>query len=197
MPITPEPKYQRSLDDMVNALRRHLKILRDHSNKVFIDGDPDYGAEVAKQLRILATEFGSNKPLLIKLMAITNIKVNVLLGDKPPGLYPPGYNKEKGMKLEAYMKLMPVGRRISTGEFIQLSNEDLIRGWAEKLGGAHEDWSIPEGLATVLYDRVFFGNMQASFYMLRGVTDTILQVGDRFLTEYDKRKNKKGEKSNT
>jgi hypothetical protein len=49
---------------MVNALRRHLKMLRDHSKKAFIELDPDYGAEVAKQLRILATEFGSNRALL-------------------------------------------------------------------------------------------------------------------------------------
>ena len=151
----PEPIYQRPIDEMVNALRRHLKMLRDHSKKVFIEVDPDYGAEVAKQLRILATKFGSNRPLLIKLMKMTNIDVPVFLEERPPGLYPPGYDKEKGMKLEEYMKLMAVGRRISTGEFVQLSNEDLIRGWAEKLGGAHEDWSIPEGLATVLHDPFF------------------------------------------
>jgi len=93
------------------------------------------------------------------------------------------------------MKLMAVARRISTGELVQLSNEDLIRGWAEKLGGAHEDWSIPEGLATVIHDPVFFGNMQASFYVLRIVTNTVLHVGDQFLAAYDERKNQGADQS--
>ena len=185
MNTPPKPILSRSVGNMVIALRRHLKILKENYSKVYNDRDPDYAGEIAAQLRILATGFRSNTPLLIELMDRTGIEIRVMAE-----IGPQDYDREKGMTLTEYMDILAVGLRISTGEFVEISRTNLVRSWAEKLGGAHEDWEIPEGFATVVSTNLHIGGTQAALGALRVIAETVINVGEHFLSIYDSRSKK-------
>lgn len=106
---------------MVSALRRHVCLLEDYARKVYSEGNTDYAGEVAGKLRLLATRFGSNKPLLVELMKKTGIEPLVTLGGPPllrePGRPGPGDK----IALTEYLELDAVGIRVESGEFVMLN----------------------------------------------------------------------------
>ena len=181
-----QPKIKRSENDLIRALRRHLRIEASHHRAVFVDGNTDLVGALAVELRILVLKSRNNTPLLRKLMTQTEIEVPVHLGDVPPGLYP-GHDPIRGMSLEAYLAVRAINRRISTGELVSFTNGDLVQGLANKLGGAHEDWTIPEGLARIISDRVFIGDTQAALKVLEGISCAVAHVCVEFLKRYDER----------
>ena len=63
----------RSQEEMIAALRKQVRLLTDYARKVFVEKNLDYVGEIASKLRLLATNFRSNEPLLLRLMNETGI----------------------------------------------------------------------------------------------------------------------------
>jgi hypothetical protein len=119
---------------MVEALKRQVRLLESYLGKA--PADPDYWGEVAGKLRLLVIDGGSNKALLLRVAE----KYDAILGFHPePGNYP----KTWGALLDTPM--------FTRGEQ-SITMGQLIRGWAEQLGAAHEDWAIDELLLATQRD---------------------------------------------
>jgi hypothetical protein len=72
---------------MIEALRRHIRLLKAYKKRAFDDGDPDYYGEIAAKLRLLLLSNGSNQPLLTLILGRfqTNVKIYVeVLSDRIP-----------------------------------------------------------------------------------------------------------------
>jgi len=177
-------KKSRSIGEMVSALERHVRLLRDYSVRAFDEGNVDFGGEIAGKLRLLVTKFGSNRPLLLDLMAATGIEPLITLGG-PPVQRPPGEpSAGDKISLARYLQLPAVGIRVSPDKFVTLSKVQFIRAWAEQTGSSHEDWSLDPALAAVLGAGIYIGGLPAAFAELRVTTDTVIHVAERFLAEH-------------
>jgi hypothetical protein len=75
--LTELKRIPRDLDDMVEALRRHTRILRVLMTRAFDDQDRDFYGEVAGKLRLLLLPLGRNKPLLRRLLAAYGKRLDV------------------------------------------------------------------------------------------------------------------------
>jgi hypothetical protein len=180
----------RDLFAMVQALERHLNLLREYAKKAFVDGNFDYGGEVAGKLRLLVTKFGSNRPLLLDLMAETDIEPLLTLGG-PPIERPPGEPRAgDNISLSQYLQLGAIGIRIPNGEFVMLNKTNFIRAWAEQTGSSHEDWSLDPSLETILSSPVYIGGLHGAFAELRVTTETVLHISERFLAGFYSRQNR-------
>ncbi|SRR6266542_5284554 len=177
----------RSTDELVDALERHIRILRDYAAKAFREGNFDYGGEVAGKPRLLVTKFGSNRPLLLDLMAETGIAPTITL-DGPPVQRPPG---EAGpgdvISLQRYLGLDAIAIRIPSGDFIMLNKTQFLRAWAEQSGSSHEDWSLEPALAAILDARIYLGGLHGALAELATTTNAVLNVADQFLLRYHSR----------
>ena len=177
-------KEPRELDEMIGALEKHIRLLKDYASRAFDAGELDYGGEIAGKLRLLVTRFGSNRPLLLDLMAKTNIRPMVKLGGPPlqplPGEPGPG----DIITLDQYLALDAIGMKIPSGEFVTLSKTQLIRGWAEQAGSSHEDWKLDPVLKAIFEFGVRFDGMPGAYQELRITTKAVLRVADHFISEY-------------
>jgi hypothetical protein len=184
------PAPLRSTDELVDALARHIRVLRDYAAMAFVEGNFDYGGEVAGKLRLLVTKFGSNRPLLLDLMQ-TGIAPSITL-DGPPVQRPPD---EPGpgdtISLERYLGLDAIGIRIPSGEFVMLNKTQLLRAWAEQSGASHEDWSLDPGLAAILSAQIYIGGLHGALAELATTTHAVLSVAERFLSDYCSRAGEK------
>lgn len=175
------------IEELVSALNRHIRLLRKYARKAFDKGYVDYGGEVAGKLRLLATRFGSNQPLLLDLMERTGISPLVTLGGPPnmplPGQPGPG----DSISLEQYMNLNAMGIRVPNGEFVILTKTQFVRGWAEQTGSSHEDWSLDPALAAVLNSPIYIGGLHGAFAELRESFQTVLHIASQFLTQFHAR----------
>ncbi len=117
----------RDLEELVQALERHLRLLQEYAQKAFQEGNFDYGGEIAGKLRLLVTKFGSNRPLLLDLMAKTDISPLITLGGPPikpmPGQPGPGDT----ISLSQYLQLGAIGIRVPNGDFVMLNKTQFIR----------------------------------------------------------------------
>ena len=182
-------KVPRSTEEMVDALKRQVRLLRDFAQKAFIDGNADYAGEIATKLRLLVTKFGSNKPLLLQLMDETGIHPKIILGG-PPGIpFSDTDPTQAGdeITLEKFLNLPAGGVRVPSGEFIIMSKVVFIRALSEQAGGAHEDWAMGEDLATFLSQQIYVMGLHSSLAELRTSVDAVLSVADRFIAEFDAR----------
>ncbi len=169
---------------MVDALERHVRVLRDYAARAFGEGNLDYGGEVAGKLRLLVSRFRSNCPLLLDLMAHTGIAPMITLGG-PPVERPPGEPRAgETISLERYLDLNAIGIRIPSGEFVMLNKTQLVRAWAEQTGSSHEDWSLDPALATILGAGVLIGGLHGALAELATTTDAVTSVAERFLSQY-------------
>src|SRR5437899_2595166 len=110
-------KQSRGIGEMVSALERHVRLLRDYSVRAFSEGNVDFGGEIAGKLRLLVTTFGSNRPLLLHLMAVTGVEPLITLGG-PPVQRPPGEPRAGDkITLARYLELSAVGVRVSPEKF--------------------------------------------------------------------------------
>ncbi len=140
--------------------------------------------EVATKLRLLATRFRSNEPLLLRLMEETGIQPKLTLDGPPIPLTPAGHCAGDEITLEEYLHLDAIGMRVPFGDFVVLSKINFVRAIAEQAGGGHEDWEIDEILATILSSRVYIMGLQMSLAELRTTVNPVIDVANRFLTQY-------------
>lgn len=74
---------QREIPDLVEALQRHVRLLKEYAVKAFEDANSDYFGEVAGKLRLLLYDGGMNTPLLLKLMDEFSADIRITLGGPP------------------------------------------------------------------------------------------------------------------
>ena len=170
---------------MVEALRKHVRLLEEYAHRAFSEGNFDYTGEVAGKLRLMAIRFGSNEPRLLRLMEETGELIPIILDGPPIPLTPQGHRGGDAISLEYFLSLLAVGVRVPSGTFVELTNADLIRAWAEQAGAPHEDWSMEEGLRTVLTLPVFIGGLPGASAALRAATNAVLHIASRFLAMVD------------
>ncbi|MGB5181355.1 MAG: hypothetical protein WBO12_04095, partial [Xanthobacteraceae bacterium] len=152
---------------------------RVYAHHAFQESNELFLGEVAGKLRMLVAEHGrSQRPLLLDLMdelgADVRFKLNL------PPVKDPDYNKE--ITLRHYMGRTGLG--IATGsEFRQLSHSKFVREWANQYGTAHEAWRVTEHFLNAHHAGVYIGGEAANVATLRGITNVVLHVADRFLAE--------------
>jgi hypothetical protein len=170
---------QRPLADLIAALRRHVKLLRIYAHHAFQERDELFLSEVAGKLRKLVAEHGrSQRPRLLDLMDELGVDVRFKL-NLPP-VKDPDYDEE--ITLRRYMGRTALG--IATGSrFRMLSHSEFVRDWANQYGTAHEAWRVTEHFLNAHNAGVYIGGETANVATLRLITDTVLHVADRFLTE--------------
>lgn len=190
--MSPRPS-PRSLDELVEALDRHVRVLRDHATKAFHDRNTDYGGEIAGKLRLLVTRFGSNRPLLLDLMAATGINPTITLSGPPVQRSSGEPMSGEAVESSRYLELTALEVHVPAGDFI-LNKTRFIRVWAEQSGSSHEDWSLDPVLSMFLACPISFGGgLDTAFLELRTTTIAVIQVAERFLSEYRSRHGSKGE----
>jgi hypothetical protein len=170
---------QRPLADLIAALRRHVKLLRICAHHAFQEREELFLSEVAGKLRMLVAEHGrSQRPLLLDLMDELGVDVRFKL-NLPPA-QDPDYDEE--ITLRRYMGRTALG--IATGSgFRMLSHSEFVRDWANQYGTAHEAWRVTERFLNAHNAGLYIGGETANVATLRLITDTVLHVADRFLTE--------------
>lgn len=124
------PRTRRSDEEMQGALKKHAILLQRYCALAFGEGREEYLGEIAAKLRLLAIETRKNTPLLQSVMKAKEIDPQI-----------------GGLTLEAFLSFPAVGVKVGPSEYKDLSYGDFIRGWAEQMGGAHEDWAVDDALA--------------------------------------------------
>lgn len=133
------PKIQRSQSERISALGTQLEQLRRFASALFVAGDRAYLGDVALKLRLLATEFGSNVPLLLSLMDETAIQLTMTLGGPPVIGLPEGQRPGDILTLRQYMLLPAMYIRTSDNKLSEVSKTNFVRTLAEQFDGAHSD----------------------------------------------------------
>ena len=185
MPRDSSAQRDRDIEEMLSALRRHLRLLEQYFHKVYKEGNLDYAGEIAGKLRLVVTEFGSNTPLLIELMKKTGIEPLVTLGGPPIATQPGGPRGGDQISLQEYLGLEAIGIRVTSGEFVMLNKTQFIRAWAEQTGSSHEDWKMDHAISAILASRIYIGGVHSALAELKVTTETVLNIGHRFLSEAD------------
>jgi hypothetical protein len=186
MPLN--PSAPRPLADLVEALRRHVRLLRLYAAHAFDDGDADYLGEVAAKLRLLVVKKWNNEPLLIRLMHDCQIEAEPAWLALDEAYLPPPAEVAERYQVGAPVSLadeldLPALRITSvTGdETLTLTKRKLVEVVAEKHGAAHEDWEHP-GYLTLLREHELrikgYPPLEAALQL---VTTTVLRVADHVL----------------
>ena len=176
-------KIPRTIPDLVEALQRQVKLLREFSKRAFAEGDLDYCGEVANKLRLLVIQSKSNVPLLLRLMEEFGIQPPVRLSG-PPVEVPPGHPKPGDeIPLGRYLELPSGMVRVPSGELAEMSKLEFIKGWAEQHGGAHEDWAQTDALRVFRDFSVFIGGQQVAVRELRITANVVLKIAEEFLRQ--------------
>ena len=129
------PRVPRSQDELVVALRQHVALLREYSQRAFVDGRREYLGEVAGKLRVLAYESRTNKPLLLGLMDELNIEVSLTF-DKPGG--------RRQATLRQHLDDLACAVQTPSRGLVAISNNQFLATWAQQQGASHEDWEQNE-----------------------------------------------------
>ncbi len=167
--IVPKTKIKRNKKELIERLINHLELLIEYAEKAFSKYEQDkYIGEVAGKLRLLVTNFGHNKPLLLDLMHSFDYERHFYL-----------YNFKKPFTLRTYM-LFYVG--YSKGKY-NYTNERLIRHVAQQMGAAHEDSEISSELfyAKDTNQNIRFDDTNFVYSILRRITNTVLSEAEFFL----------------
>jgi hypothetical protein len=178
----------RTIEEMVESLRKQVRLLQDFSQKAFIERNSDYFGEIANKLRILVVGFKSNTPLLLRLMEETGIQPKITLNGPPNFQFTADHRSGDKVSLEEFLTFFAIGMKVSSGDFVQLNKINFIRMVAEQAGGAHEDWKREEILTTILSSHIYIMGLPSSHATLKSIVQIVLHVADQFLTEYDSQK---------
>ena len=173
-------RQDRPLDELVGALRRHVELLRDYATKAFQERNEAYLGEVAGKLRVLVGEHG-NRALLLSLMKALNVKIEFPLGGPPTQFRPGEPRGDEKVTLRRFLSMYTMGMRLRSGEWIELTNDDIVHLWAEKYGAAHEDWHTDKRFEAFRDMAMFVRDEHHLVNALRSITARVLKVAERFL----------------
>ena len=154
MPRDGSDRPRRTIAEMLEALKRHIRLLEEFREKVFVEGNSDYAGEIAGKLRLLATQSGTNRPLLVDIMKETGIEPRITLGGPPIHRVSGKPTAGDKVTLSEYLQLDAVGVRVPSGDFVLMNKEQLVRAWAQQTGASHEDWGMDESLSTILNSQI-------------------------------------------
>jgi hypothetical protein len=181
-PPTPAKRVQRTQQELVEALDRHLRLLAAYAVRAFEEGDPDYCGEVATKLRLLVAEpkrkNSGHRPLLLGLMDAAGADIRVQVrAVKVPG------SPAVSLTLREYLA-GEVEARTPGGQEFRRSYIDLICMWADQHGAAHEDWAFQEEFVYARYSGICIREGErvepAMVNTLRQVTENVLRVAEQF-----------------
>jgi hypothetical protein len=173
-----EPAGQRPITDLVESLRRHVRLLREYERRAFHDGNDDYLGEIAAKLRLLSIAKGQNVPLLIRLMKVCKVKARI----KPKGSRPANWGAHDSVTLSQILGQSAMKVKTSVGN-VMLTRRELIEVVAEKHGGAHEDWQHPEWLTITRDPSVQIKGRSPLAVPLRVTTRAVLLLADHLLKQ--------------
>ena len=163
---------------MVDALERHTLLLQEFCERAFGKGDATYLGEIANKLRLLAVRSRKNEPLLLRVMEEYRLDFRIPVGPGPIESAP-------RITVEEFLAQPAGAVRIPfpDGEFVSYTNGQLIRAWAEQIGGAHEDWKMEEAFRTMLALPAFVGSAerQITVEVLKIAALVVLDVARRCL----------------
>jgi hypothetical protein len=166
---------------MVARLDAQLNHLAEGCQKAFDSGEEAYLSEVANKLRLLLVRSRANTPLLFEVADQIGLQPKVTL-DGPPLLKREGeVGPGDTITLDEFFNLQAVTIRTSAG-LISFTKRELIRAWAEQLGGTHEDWSVDEALVNAIRTPILLGGMQPTVMELRNCARTALRYGRQIVT---------------
>ena len=175
----------RTINDLIDSLKRHLRLLEQYHHEAFENNNEDYFGEIAGKIRLLAIGFGSNKPLLINLMKEFEIEPKQIF-DGPPIIY---RDEKKHLKpgesytLETLLTLDCMGAKTQTDGFKTLNKSEFILLLAEKHGAAHEDWNHPEILKIIISDNIYFGDKKIYLHELSNIARWVIWAGNNFISQ--------------
>jgi hypothetical protein len=165
-------RIPREVADLIQALHRHVRLLRKYAKQAFEEGDIDYLGEVAGKLRILVLDRGRNRPLLLNLMDEFGVSIDVALNDLTTGL--------RMLPLEDYLDSTAFGGLTSEG-YARMSHADVIAAWSQQTGAGHEDWAFEEPFARFAFSGISIGGQSAPVTVLHNITKAVLSAADDFL----------------
>ena len=171
----PIPRDTRNL---IDALRRHLTLLREYSHRAFVLGDQSLCGEVAGKLRVLVHRSRTSRPLLLSLIEHFGWDIPITIND-PFGNFQ--------LTLDEYLDSLACTIRTPSQGLVEISNRNLLAMWAQQYGASHEDWELDEEFATVLAlsSQLEIGGLPAASAALRAISNTVLWVGEEFLRRVD------------
>lgn len=169
------PRLPRLLPDLLNALRRHVRLLEAFSNCAFQQGNSDYLGAVAGTLRVLVCKSGArDRPLLTDLMSEFEVEIPL-----PDEMYPPIDDRPRNLREFLARLAFFIAMREAPVEF---TYEQLISTWANQSGAAHEDWDWTRQFTA---DRniglLLFGHPPA-VHALRLAAKTVAYFAETFLS---------------
>lgn len=184
---TPKPEQapaSRDLPELCEALRRHLRLLRQFYWQAFSGGDPDYRGELAAKLRALTCDSQGGPALLLRLMRDMDRDIAFTAvpdqANSIPGL-PGALDQPRPIKLSTYLDQEAAALPVPPRGHVTLSRKDLICLWAHDHGARREDWTL-HGEYGVLRDLGL--TLQGNTDLERGLKETawtVLHVGEKFL----------------
>jgi hypothetical protein len=133
---------------MAEALATHVSLMGAYIVKVE-EGEDQYLGEIAGKLRLLVLKKGANKPLLIRVAALSGYELTYRYGDTP-GIED-GPQPFEEIAFDTWLKRTAaiIQTESSAPGHVELSHADLVAVWAEQAGSAHEDWSHTESFKTI------------------------------------------------
>jgi hypothetical protein len=183
------PREPRSQAEMVEALRKHVRLLEEYAQKYFGEGLEDYGGEVAGKLRLLVGQSKSNQALLLRLMKETGAEIKLVLGGPPIPNLPVGQRPGDEVTLEELLNMHAAMVRVPSGDLVSKTKLEIIRMWADQAGAPHEDWSMDPALRHMLENSYPLPFLNAILQPLKQevatTTKAVLQVARCFLQMVD------------
>jgi hypothetical protein len=183
---TKTPAASRPIADLVEALQRHVKLLRQYAEQAFDKRDDDYLGEVAAKLRLLViTKRPPHVPLLVELMNTCQIPASLTVKYDSAYSPPPAHMAAQGGSKETItvaemLDLPALAVETSTGKTM-LTKRDLIEVVAQKYGAAHEDWEHPEYLTLIRESDLRIKGYAPLAAALRPIVTVVLTVADHVL----------------
>ena len=174
-------KVRRSVADLVETLRRHVRLLTEFCVRAFEQGEHDYFGEIAAKLRLLVYEHGRNRPLLLALMDEFELDIPITLGGPPIERLPGKPGSGDQVSLREFLELDAYGVRTEHRGFVMLTKKQLISVWAQQHGAAHEDWELDEEFILGRDSGLFLGGVPALALELKVTTKAVLYVANQFL----------------
>lgn len=178
------PRRDKTDEELIDALKRHVRLLQEYHQRAFEGSESDYYGEVAGKIRLLIYRSRTCHPLLLDLMQKYQIEVRL-------NLIGPG-NRSANVE-EFFENVSGAFRSQRTGDLIEVTRIKIVRSWAQQIGSSHEDPSIEEDFDELLSQDFFVNNRQIAVDELRRSSHFVLHVAKFFFDDYEKIKGNESE----